>query len=374
MVRFRRIAGLVAVLVLGTAGPAMAQEQESPSVTVLPAPGPVSSGEALPAAGEGIPVEAPPPPPCGTEDIAIASMQWPSAQILAEIHAKILTEAFGCTVRIVPGDMAATGSSMGTTGQPAVAPELWIARIAEIWNQATKAQKVRQAGVTYADPALEGWFVPDYVAAAHPELKTAAALKDVAATLLPSAAGPPGAAGAAKPQFISCPVDWACSVINRNLLRALGLDGLFDVVEPGNRFEMDTRIAEAVGRKEPVVFYYWQPNAVLAQFSFQSLDLGPYDHDAFQCLGRRLCDAPKPSAFAPEPVVTALADWVFTDAPEIAAYFARARMPLAEMDRLLAMLSETGATPATVAARFVAEREEVWRPWVGEPVAVPPAQ
>lgn len=372
MLSCRRIAMLcvAAIVAATTTGAALAQE--SPSVLTLPAPGAISSGEAMPAEGQGVPEEeAPPPPPCGTEPITIASMQWPSAQILAEVHARILARAYGCTTRIVRGDMAATGSSMGTTGQPAVAPELWIARIADIWNQATKAQKVRQAGVTYAEQDLEGWYIPDYVAETHPELRTAAALKDVAATLVPE-----GAPAGTRPLFLSCPADWACSVINRNLLRALGLADLFEIYEPGNRFELDTRIAEAVGRKEPMVFYYWQPNAVLAQFAFRRLDLGAYDHDALQCLARRVCDDPRPSAFAPEPVVAALAEWVFTDAPEIAAYFARARMPLVEMDRLLAMLSETGATPETVAARFVGERQDVWRPWVGEtmPALAPPLQ
>ena len=67
--------------------------------------------------------EAPQPPaPCGGETISIAKMQWPSAQLLAEIHARLVKQNFGCDVEIVPGDLAATTSSMGTNGQPAVAP------------------------------------------------------------------------------------------------------------------------------------------------------------------------------------------------------------------------------------------------------------
>src|SRR5205085_683667 len=115
---------------------------------------------------------------------------------------------------------------------------------------------------------FEGWFVPDYVAAAHPEITGAASLAANAAVF---------ANGRPKGRFISCPIDWGCAVINRNLLKSLGLDTLFDVVEPANRFELDTLIAEAVSRKEPILFYYWQPNAVLAQFSFKELTLGAYD-------------------------------------------------------------------------------------------------
>ncbi|MDB5589383.1 MAG: hypothetical protein JWP26_4353 [Devosia sp.] len=296
-----------------------------------------------------------PPPICGTQPIGIARMSWPSAAILAEIQARLLTTQFGCQTRVAPGDLAATGSSMGTTGQPAVAPEMWVARIAEVWNPAVKAQMVRPAAPTYAETTFEGWFVPDYLAAAHPELTGAAKLRDVAATLN----------NGAKIRFVSCPADWGCSVINRNLIRALGLGDVLDVVEPANRFEMDTLIAEAVGRHEPVVFYYWQPNAVLAQFNFVNLDLGAYDEKALQCLAQQTCATPVASSFAPESVVIALAEWVYTDIPSIAAYFGRTTMPLKEMNTLLAQLNEPGATIESVADRFVIERSDIWKGWVG---------
>ena len=137
--------------------------------------------------------------------------------------------------------MAATGSSMISTGQPAVAPELWIARIAEIWNPATGSQMVRQAGVTYTEPVLEGWFVPDYVVAEHPELTNDRRRSRRSGRSSPAACR--------RARFISCPADWGCSVVNRNLLKANGLDQLFDIVEPANRFELDTLIAEAVSRQ-----------------------------------------------------------------------------------------------------------------------------
>ncbi len=331
------------LLALLCAGPALAQD----SVTSLPPPDASASSSAEPAA----------PAPCGGETISIAKMQWPSAQLLAEIHARLVRANFGCTVEVVPGDLGATASSMGANGQPAIAPELWITRVPEIWNGALKTQEVRQAGTTYAEPVFEGWFVPDYEAEAHPEVTKVAALKERWKDF---------AAGGRKAKFISCPPDWACAVINRNLIRANGLTDLFDVVEPANRFELDTLIAEAVSRKEPILFYYWQPNAVLAQFGFKSVDLGPFDKDAFACLGRVACAEPKPSSFSPDPVIVAMAQWVYLEAPEVAAYFQRAHMPFAEMNALLQNLNEPNATVESVADAFVAARGEIWQPWVGK--------
>lgn len=297
----------------------------------------------------------PPPPVCGTQSLAIARMSWPSAALLAEIHARLLSAHFGCQIKVIPGDLAATTSSMGSTGQPAVAPEMWINRIAEVWNPAIEAQMVRPAGPTYAEANFEGWFIPDYVAGAHPELTGAAGL----------AAALPTLNGGAKVRFVSCPADWACALINRNLVRAYGLGNLVELIEPANRFEMDRLIGEAVSRQEAILFYYWQPNAVLAQFGFRPLDMGAYDEARAKCLASLSCGSPAPSAFAPETVVTALGEWVFTDIPAIAGYFQRSSLPLAEMNGLLAQLNTPGATIEGVADRFVAERGDIWRQWVG---------
>lgn len=345
-----RLAPLLLVLWLAGAGLAFAQE----SVQTLDTPeaGAEDSTQTVP----------PPPPPCGTQPITIARMPWPSAALLAEIHSRLLTANFMCNVSVQEGDLSSTGSTMGATGQPAVAPELWVSRIADIWNAAMQGQKVRQAGIAYADAKFEGWFVPDYAAAKWPEVTGVEGLKAHAADF-------GSETGTGRGRFISCPLDWGCAIINRNLLKAFGLDQSFDIVEPANRFEMDTLIAEAVGRKQPILFYYWQPNAILSQFAFKPVDLGAYDHDAFLCMGRASCAMPKPTGFAPDPVVIGLADWVYLDAPQVAAYFGRARMPMAEMNRMLKELGEAGASIESVADRFVAEREEVWRIWVGPSAA-----
>jgi glycine betaine/proline transport system substrate-binding protein len=137
------------------------------------------------------------------------------------------------------------------------------------------------------------------------------------------------------------------------------------VVEPANRFEMDALIAEAVSRHENFLFYYWQPNAVLAQLDFRPLDMGGYDEEAMKCLALLSCATSKPSAFPAEMIVVAVAEWVFAEAPSVASYFQRATMPMADMDGLLAQLNEPGATVEDVAARFVAQRGDIWRKWTG---------
>ena len=368
------LAGCAAVLGLNLATASFVLAQNvpalsAPDVTNLLAPTGPSSGDAAPATSASGSDSATPddtdqtPPPCGTQPISIAAMSWPSAELLAAIHARILKAQFDCTVQVLPSDIGPALSGMASTGQPAVAPEMWVDRVADQWNAATKSQKLRQVGLTYAESQFEGWFVPDYVMNAHPELKLASSL---------AANWKIFADTGGKGKFISCPADWACAVINRNLIKAEGLDSHFDIVEPKNRYDFDQSIAAAVSRKEPILFYYWQPNAVLAQFAFKPVDLGPYNKDAFTCLGKRNCDSLAPSGFAAEPVVIAMAQWVFTGAPQVAAYFQRAQMPMNVMNQLLADLNDSGASVDSVADKFVADDQDIWQKWVGTPPAAKP--
>jgi glycine betaine/proline transport system substrate-binding protein len=364
MDRARRATLVLAMAGVLAASPALAQMQVLETPMLAPEAGAAPVG---------------PDTPCAADPFTIAQMPWPSAAILAHVHAQILAAEFDCSVQVVSGDVSATISSMATTQQPAVAPEMWVSRAAEVWNGAVRAQAVRSAGATYGEGSFEGWFVPDYVRQNHPDLTSAAVLGEYWRVFAEDAVAPvpdegegeqaEGEAEAAPPsdargRFISCPADWACALINRNLLAAYGLEDRFEIVEPADRFALDRMLADAVSRREPVLAYYWQPNAVLDQLSMLPLDMGGFNGDAALCLAQTDCVAMAPSAFAPDTVITAAANWVFVDAPEVASYFQRAAMPFAEMNRLLAWQAETGADAEETAAHFVATQETVWRAWL----------
>lgn len=293
---------------------------------------------------------------CENEIISIAQMQWPSASILAHIHAQILREEFGCLVDVVPGDLSATSSSMIATGRPHIAPEMWLGHIAGLWNSAIETQRVRSAAPSFSGGSFEGWFVPQYLAEVNPELLSATDLHAFSQALALS--------GEPRPRFISCPIDWACAILNRNLLKAYGLEERFEIVEPANRFELDQLIGTAISLKETIVFYYWQPNGILSQFDFFALDMGRYDLDALACLGQRNCFAPQPSAFPLEQVVIAVAENIYLNIPRIAGYLQQASMPLDEMNTLLALQNENGLSSEQVAEQFVRTRQDIWRAWV----------
>lgn len=293
---------------------------------------------------------------CG-ETITIADLGWPSASILAHIHATLLRTQFECEVRLVPGEAEATLSSMATTQQPAVAPELWVSRQAEVWNGAMQAGSARAAAPTFSDGPLEAWFIPAYLREAHPQIQGTG---DIPANWEAFVGE-----GDERARLISCPADWACSIITRNMAAGLGLDERFDIVEPSDRFEMDQALTDAVARREPVLAYYWQPNALIDRLDLVPLDMGGFDPGNAQCMAIRDCVPFGRSGFAPDTVVVAVAERIFVNAPDVADYLARASMPLPEMNRLLAWQAEQEATPDAVAQHFLITGRDLWQSWVG---------
>jgi len=294
---------------------------------------------------------------CGNRPLTIASMQWPSSKILAYIHAKILAMELGCKVEVIQGEMSAIVSSMAAAGEPAIVPEIWLTRIAEVWNGAMETGRVRQEGRTFDVAILEGWYLPPHLKERLPEIVSIADLKEFASQMRD---------GGEKIRFISCPADWACSIINKNLLRALDLDNEFEIIVPQNRFEMDVLIGEAVSKNQAVVFYYWQPNAILAQFDFFALDMGEFNGENFQCLAQSICFDPELSSFADEKIFFVTADWVVQEAPMITNYVGRATMPIGEMNLILSWQAEGDLSFEQLAQRFVDERNQVWGAWIDE--------
>jgi len=290
--------------------------------------------------------------------LTIAALQWPSAAILAHIHAQILSENLGCEVQVVAGELGATTSSIATTGTPDVVPELWAGRVASVWNSAVAAQKVRPAAPTFDGGPFEGWFVPDYVVKNNPGLGSVLDLNAYWQVF--------SKPGADRGTLVSCPEDWACAIINANMLKAFGLERRFEIVQPKDRFTLDQTIGAAISKHQPLLFYYWQPNGLVSRLNLAPLDMGAFDADAMACLANRACEALRPSSFGHEDVVIAVTERVFADAPRVATYFERATMPIAEMNAALAWQNAAGASAADTAAHFVAERGDIWRKWIGE--------
>ena len=77
---------------------------------------------------------------CGA--VTIASMNWQSAEVLANVDKFILNKGYGCTADIITGDTVPTITSMVEKQEPDVAPEGWIDLLPQVVSNGVKEGKL----------------------------------------------------------------------------------------------------------------------------------------------------------------------------------------------------------------------------------------
>ena len=301
---------------------------------------------------------------CGTDrTIDIAEMTWPSAAALAHIHATILEEGYGCDVEIVAGDTVPTSSSMMTRGTPAIAPELWTSAIEDAWAAAIEEGTVVQLSDAITDGTVEGWFIPEYVQAEHPDLTTAEAVI-ARPELFPDPEEP------SQGRLYSCPPGWACELSTSALFEAFDMEESWNLFSPGSGGALDASIARAFTREEPILFYYWGPTAILGKYPAVQLDIGEANQDIYACNTDPDCDEPAGvTAYPSSPAVVGAAAWIQEEAPVVAEYFTKVGLTNAQISELLVYGDENQADAEETAENFLKTKQDVWTKWVPAEVA-----
>jgi glycine betaine/proline transport system substrate-binding protein len=300
---------------------------------------------------------------CGT--ITVANMNWQSAEVLAHIDNIILSEGYGCDVELVPGDTMPTFTSMNEKSQPDVAPELWVNSLRIPLDEAIAEGRLIVAAEALADGGVEGWWIPQYIADAHPDIKTiedALARPDIF----------PAPEDASKGAVHNCPSGWNCQIITENLFKAYGADGKgFVLVDTGSAAGLDGSIAKAYERGQGWLGYYWAPTSVLGRYQMVKLDEG-VEHDKAHwetCTGIEGCVDPKPNAWRKSDVFTVVTK-NFADSASVAMdYISTRKWDNTTVNTLLAWMSENQATGEEGAEYFLKNSPDVWTPWVSSDTA-----
>lgn len=300
---------------------------------------------------------------CGK--VTVANMNWQSAEVLAHIDNIILSKGYGCEVELVPGDTMPTLTAMMEKGQPDVAPEAWINAVRQPLDAAVKEGKLHYAARSLTDGGIEGWWIPKYLADAHPDIKTIDdALKHP--ELFPSAENKK------KGAVHNCPSGWNCQLTTGNAFKAwdAAKQG-FLLVDTGSAAGLDGSIAKAYERKEGWLGYYWAPTSILGKYEMVKLDAGvPHDKEAWEsCNSKAECDKPVKSDWARAEVFTVVTDRFQKAGGPAVGYLNKRGWSNDTVNALLAWMSDNQATGADGAAHFLKTQPEVWSAWVPSEVA-----
>jgi len=287
---------------------------------------------------------------CG--EVSLTEMNWASSQIITHVSKFLMEQGYGCKVQLVPSATVPAVASLSENAEPDVVTELWLNSAGEAYLKLEEAGAVERLAEVFNPGGVEGWWIPNYLAEKHPELKTVA---DVMAN--------PELVGG---RFNNCPVGWGCRTVNDNIIKALGLRDKMEVFDHGSGETLATSIAAAYNDKEPWFGYYWAPTAVIGKYPLTQIKIG--DIDAAIHLANQDVDNPKPgvSDFPPAPVLTVSTAAFVKSNPDIANLMRNVSFDIKVLNAVLAWKDENGASAEEAAVHFITNNSDVWSGWVND--------
>ncbi len=297
---------------------------------------------------------------CG--DITLGSFSWQSSEAMAAVDQLILANGYGCNATIVVGDTVPTITSMIEKGQPDLAPEATPSLLGEVFTKGAAEGRIGQIGTAISDGQVSGWYIPRYIADAHPDIKTVEdAMKHP--ELFPASEDP------SKGAVIQGPQGWGDTVVTAQLFKALNNPN-FVMVPSGSAAALDGAISKAYEQKQGILAQYWSPTSLLGKYPMVRLEMA---HDAAEwarCTSKQDCPDPKPNYWTQAEMVTLGSKGAVEklDKPA-AAYIAKRSWTQAEVGKVMLWMTENQANGADGAKWFIKSMPDVWTKWVPADVA-----
>ena len=287
---------------------------------------------------------------CG--EVSITEMDWASAAVVTAVSKFLMQEGYGCTVNTFPSSTNPALTSVAETGEPDILTELWV-NTAQGYEALRDEGKIVPLAPVLSDGGQEGWWVPDYLVEAHPELAT---LEGVLAN--------PDLVGG---RFHNCPDGWACRIVNDNLAAASGMEEAgIEIFDHGSGETLATSIAAAYADEAPWFGYYWAPTSILGKFPMTMVETAPHDEAAHACNKEADCAEPTLSAYPSADVLTVVTADFQERHPEIAELMSKVQFTNAQMGEILAWQEDNSASPDEAAVHFLTTYPEVWSAWLDD--------
>ena len=287
---------------------------------------------------------------CGK--VTISEMNWASSAIITAVASFIMEQGYSCEVTKVPTSTVPALTSAAEKGEPQIVTEMWPG-VATAYKDLEAAGKMVTVTNVLPDGGVDGWWIPDYLAAEHPELKTLDGIL----------AHPDWVGG----RFNNCPEGWGCRVSNDNLVKAFDLAGHgVEVFNHGSGETLAASIASAYESKQPWFGYYWAPTSVLAKYHMVAVDMGPIDAEKAACNARADCATPGKTGWPAATVLTAVTPDFAKSEPEVTELLKHIQFSNDVMGGLLAWEEDNKATADETAAYFIQNNKDMWGAWLSD--------
>jgi glycine betaine/proline transport system substrate-binding protein len=279
--------------------------------------------------------------------IVIARNNWSASAVGVEIAKILIEENLGNKVEILDIDENAMFAGL-SAGDLHVNLEVWPSGVTPDEQAFIDDGSIVNMGELGAIGKI-GWFVPEYVLEAYPNLATSwEALKDpaVAKAFATAATGSRG-------RFLG--MDASFSQYDEGIIQTLGLP--FEVQFSGSEAATQAEIAALASSKKPLIMYYWTPSGAVGKYNLKNVALPTATVDCAAEPGS--CDGDYP-----QDVLFKIASAKLKDADAKVFAFVQ-KFVLSTEDQLsfLGPVDIDGVSPKDAARAWVDANKSVWSAW-----------
>jgi len=298
---------------------------------------------------------------CGK--VVIASQNWASAELMAEVDKVILEKGYGCEVELIPGATMPTFASMDEKGAPDMNPEQWANAVYEPLNKSVAEGRLVIANKAPITGLGEGWWITPGTVEKHPEIKGMTAVE-----ILEHPEWFPFKEDPSKGAFHGCPAGWGCQLANANLFKAFEMEKKgWVLIDPGSAAGLDGSISKAAESGNPWIGYYWNPTSIIGKYGLVPLDWGvdyAGDENWNGCIVKpeQECVDQKPTPIIKSEVNTIITSkFAKQGGKKIVKYIKKRTYPGPVMNGMLVWMADNQAGGSAAAIELLTKHEDVWK-------------
>ena len=161
--------------------------------------------------------------------------------------------------------------------------------------------------------------------------------------------------------FYSCIPGWTCARVNDQKFEAYGIEGQYNIMQPGSGAALAASMETAYKRKKPWLGYYWAPTWVLGKLDMYQLEEPAFD--------QKIWDTTKACSYPAVKCDILVHKKLPEQAPEVIEMLKKYETTLEINNKFLAYMKDNKAETDDAAQWFLKEYESLWTQWVPADVA-----
>jgi glycine betaine/proline transport system substrate-binding protein len=285
--------------------------------------------------------------------ITLAVNPWDGSAANANV-AKVVLEKQGMTVKLTDIDENAAWPALDKDSIDANL-EVWPSGHAKDVSTYIKTKKSVVDGGLIGPTGQIDWFVPKFVADAHPEFTSWEGLKTAAAAdyFKTAETGDKGQFLLGDPSYVSYDAD---------IIKNLNLP--FKVVVGGGEAALITAMDNAFKDKTPLLFYFYNPQWANAKYDLVKVKLPPITPACTASAADQGKDHKYACAYPPDHLFKAISAKLETKNPGAFAFLKKMKWTDQDQNTVTKYKNVDGMTMEAAAQKWVDDNPTVWQAWL----------